>query len=201
MDRSTVPDPPPPPSAEAGSAAEIARLAAELVELRQRMDIYERLLQIRDAVHPTAPASDGPSHPLPPRFDITADQLLPTHDGFYQLEWGPEGAFRWTGPDADVHFEAWLDRSQPLFATLRIFHFGTPANARELILEVDGIVHALTRQNTEKVLLSDPIAPRPGSGPTRLTLKVPHIHSPAARGATDKRILGVAFQRLLVERA
>ena len=190
-------------STEIISVSEFYNLRAEVSELRARIEAYERILQVRDAAigGPSEPSSTPTSSPLPPRFDITADQLLPTHDGFYQLEWGPEGAFRWTGPDADVHFEAWLDRSQPLFATLRIFHFGTPANARELILEVDGIAHALTRQNTEKVLLSDPIAPRPGSGPTRLTLKVPHIHSPAARGATDKRILGVAFQRLLVERA
>ena len=187
--------------------ADIAALRAEVAELRARLDSYDRLLQIRDAalasgvVAKPAAAPEPAPPPLPSRFDITADQLLPTHDGFYQLEWGPEGAFRWTGPDADVHFEAWLDRSQPLVATLRLFHFGAPANAKDLALEVDGVAYPLTRQKNEKLLLSDPIAPRPGGGATRLTLKVPHTHSPAARGAADKRILGVAFQRLLVERA
>jgi hypothetical protein len=33
-----------------------------------------------------------------------------------------------------------------------------------------------------------------------LTLKVPHMHSPADRGLADKRILGIAFQHLSIER-
>ena len=181
----------------------IAALRAELAELRARMDAYERILQIRDTaglaapVRPEAPAS---SAPLPTHFDIAADQLLPTQDGFYQLEWGPEGAFRWTGPAPDVHFAAWIDRSQPLVATVHIFHFGIPANAKDLIIEVDGTAHAFQRQGDSKVLRSDPIAPRPGSGATRLTLRIPHVHSPSARGGTDKRTLGVALQRLRLDR-
>lgn len=192
-----------------GTSSDVAALRAELAELRARMDSYERMLQIRDAALAHAaqpiPAAEAPpavlADPLPPSFEIAADQLLPVHDGFYQLEWGPEGAFRWTGPGEDVHFEAWVDREEPLTVTLRLFHFGTPANAKELTLEVDGASYALTRRGNEKLLRSDPIAPRAGDGPTRITLKVPHLHSPSARGQADKRTLGVAFQRLRIERA
>lgn len=184
----------------------IAALRAELAELRARMDAYERILQIRDAAgpaarpQPEAPAASATFAPLPTHFDIAADQLLPAQDGFYQLEWGPEGAFRWTGPAPDVHFEAWIDRSQPLVATAHIFHFGIPANAKDLTIEVDGTAYAFQRQGDSKVLRSDPIAPRPGSGATRLTLRIPHVHSPSARGGTDKRTLGVALQRLRLDR-
>ena len=185
---------------------ELAALRAEVADLRARLDSYERILQLRDAALAASPAPAPPppaqaALPLPDHFDIAADQLLPAQEGFYQLEWGPEGAFRWTGPAPDVGFDAWLDRSRPLVAILRLFHFGTPANARELTIEVDGIAYALARDGKDKLLRSDPIAPRAGDGPTRLTLRVPHLHSPAARGAADKRVLGVAFQRLRVEPA
>ncbi|WP_137125360.1 hypothetical protein [Roseomonas sp. HF4] len=185
-------------------ASDLVALRAEVADLRARLESYERILQLRDAA--LAPAAPSPpaapeAPPLPDWFEIAADQLLPIQDGFYQLEWGPEGAFRWTGPGADVHFEAWLDRAAPLVATLRLFHFGVPRNARDLAIEVDGTAYPLTRLGEEKILRSDPIAPRAGDGPTRLTLRVAHVHSPAASGKADQRMLGVAFQRLRVDRA
>jgi hypothetical protein len=188
-------------------SAEFDALRSEIAELRARLASYEQILQLRDAAlvagavaQPPA-AAPAPARPdLPASYEISADQLLPAQDGFYQLEWGPEGAFRWTGPNAEVHFEAWLDRREPVVAVLRLFHFGTPANAKELALEVDGTVYPLARQANQKLLRSEPIAPRPGDGPTRITLKVAHLHSPAERGLADKRTLGVAFQRLRIER-
>lgn len=193
--------------APANLAQQVAALRAEVTELRARLEAQEAILQIRAAAGPAAAptppvAADVATRPpLATGFDITADQLLPAHDGFYRLEWGTEGAFRWTGPGSDVHFDAWIDRSVPVVVTLSFFHFGTPANAKEMTLEVDGATHALTRQGSEKVLRSDPVPPREGDGPTRITLRVPHLHSPAARGLADKRTLGVAFQRLQIERA
>lgn len=193
------------------ASADVESLRIEVADLRARLEGYERLLQLRDAamthaeraIAPpaTAPAATpAPRQPLPAKFEIAADQLLPAQDGFYHLEWGPEGAFRWTGPTAEIHFEAWVDRSEPLVASMRIFHFGTPANAKELALEVDGALYPLSREGNQKLMRSTPIAPRAGDGPTRLTLKVPHMHSPAERGLADKRILGIAFQLLRIER-
>ena len=191
------------------AASELAALRAEVAELRARLDSYERVLQLSDAALVAAERSSEPppfavaaplKAPLPSEFTIGADQLLPAQDGFYQLEWGPEGALRWTGPGQDVHFEAWIDRSAPLIATFRIFHFGTPANAKELTIEVDGTRYALQREGNAKVVRSEPIAPRSGDGPTRVTLNVPHMHSPSERGAADKRRLGIAFQRLRLAR-
>ena len=195
-------------------AGDLAALRAEVADLRARLEGFERILQIRDAalaaapapapsaaIAPPPPAGAPPPARLPAQFEIAADELLPVHDGFYRLEWGPEGAFRWTGPGAEVRFEAWIDRTQPLVATLQLFHFGLPNNAKDLVLEVDGTAHPLARQGNDKILRSEPIAARPGDGPSRLTLKVAHVHSPAARGGTDQRILGVAFQRLRLDRA
>ena len=194
-----------------GATGDIESLRTEVADLRARLETYERILQVRDAAlvavtpsaHPVTKVEleqKATKPDLPATFEIAADQLLPAHDGFYQLEWGPEGAFRWTGPTTDVHFEAWLDRSESLVAALRVFHFGTPANAKELALEVDGALYPLSRQANQKLLRSQPIAPRAGDGPTRLTLKVAHLHTPAERGLADKRTLGVAFQRLRIER-
>ncbi len=202
-----IPDNEHPEPPEGFAAPDLAALRAEVADLRARLDSHERILQLRDAALAAAPAqapapiAAAAPIDLPDHFDIAADQLLPAQDGFYQLEWGPEGAFRWTGPHQHVGFDAWLDRSRPLVATLRLFHFGTPANAQDLTLEVDGTAYALNREGKEKLFRSDPIEPRPGDGPTRLTLHVPHMHSPAARGASDTRMLGVAFQRLCIEPA
>jgi hypothetical protein len=192
---------------EADASSRLVALEQEIATLRARLDSYERILQLRDAALAEAPppaalpAPPAQKAPLPDSFDIAADQLLPAQDGFYQLEWGPEGAFRWTGPAPEIGFDAWIDRQKPLVATLQLFHFGTPANARALTLEVDGTTYPLARQGSDKLFLSDPIAPRAEDGPTRLTLHVPHLHSPAARGAADKRMLGVAFQRLRLDPA
>lgn len=194
-----------------GATASIEALRVEVADLRARLEGYERILQLRDAaMAQSAPAVAAPvaavaqrqvsRQPLPVKFEVTADQLLPAQDGFYHLEWGPEGAFRWTGPASDVQFEAWIDRSEPLVASMRIFHFGTPANAKELALEVDGSLYLLSREANQKLMRSAPIAPRAGDGPTRLTLKVPHMHTPAERGLADKRVLGIAFQLLRIER-
>lgn len=189
---------------------DIATLRAEVAALRARLECHEHILQIRDSAQaslmavarsqPLPEISRAAPSALPTHFDIAADQLLPAGDGFYQLEWGPEGALRWTGPGNDVHFEAWIDRSAPLIATFHFFHFGTPANAKDLTIEVDGARYALQREGTGKILRSEPIAPRAGDGPTRVTLNVPHTHSPSDRGAADKRRLGVAFQRLRLAR-
>ncbi|MEO3475449.1 hypothetical protein AAFN86_26595 [Roseomonas sp. CAU 1739] len=185
---------------------EVAALRAELAELRARFDAFERIIQLRDAMDRAAAAGaavvpPAPAAALPSDYEIAADQLLPAQDGFYQLEWGPEGAFRWTGPGEDVHFEAWLDRSAPLRATLTLFHFGTPANAKDMTILVDGIAVTLEREGAGKVLHAAPIPPRDGDGPTLFTLHVPHVHSPAAaRGAADRRRLGIAFQRLRIAR-
>lgn len=184
--------------------ADLDQLRAEVSELRARVDSFERILQLRDAITNTTvgtPTEAAEPVALPASYEITADQLLPAQDGFHQLEWGPDGALRWTGPGQDVHFEAWIDRSAPLVATVQLFHFGTPANAQELALIVDGTSHGLTRQGESKILVSPPIAPREDAGATLFTLHVPHMHSPSARGAADRRVLGVAFQRLTVVRA
>jgi len=192
-----------PVQASAADHSDLPALRAEIATLRARLDALERLLQLRDAALGPAPSfSPGAEAPaLPASFEIAADELLPVHDGFYQLEWGPEGAFRWTGPGTEVHFEAWIDRSRPLAATLRVFHFGLPQNAHDLVLEVDGLPYPLIRQGEEKILRAGPIAPRATSGPTLLTLRIAHLHSPADHGLADKRILGIAFQRLRLERA
>ncbi len=183
--------------------ADFDQLRAEVTELRARVDSFERILQLRDAIpNSTVPAAAAPEPvALPASYEVAADQLLPAQDGFHQLEWGPDGALRWTGPGQDVHFETWIDRSAPLVATVQLFHFGSPANAQDLAMVVDGTAYGFTRQGDTKVLVSAPIAPREGDGATLFTLHVPHMHSPSARGAADRRMLGVAFQRLTVVRA
>lgn len=180
--------------------SDLAPLRAELEVLRARLDTIERILQLRDAAFPPPQQEDTPAA-LPATYEIGADQLLPAQDGFHQLEWGPEGAFRWTGAEGELRFEAWLDRTVPLVATLRLFHLGSPANARDMTIEADGASLPLHRDGTSKVFHSDPIPPRPGAGPTILVVRVPHLHCPSDQGKSDRRTLGVAFQALRLDPA
>ncbi len=181
--------------------SQVTELRGELAKLAERVALYERILQIRDAAFPEAAASELGDAPLATRFEIEASQLLPVQDGFHALEWGPEGAFRWTGPEPRVRFVAWIERRGPLRASLKLFHFGMPANQHDLALIVDGLRHPLKRGEGEKVLVSPLIPPRPGDGPTEILIEVAHMHSPQQLGHPDKRTLGIAFQRLVVEPA
>ena len=199
-------------------AARIEDMRQEIAAIRDRVELFGRALQIRDAalarrpaaaapaVAPTLPA-EGTARPdpgtagLPRRFEAEAAEMLRSGDGFHALEWGRAGAFRWTGPGHDARFEAWLDRTGPLRATLSLLQIGDPANETALELLVDGVPHALRRDTASNAFRAGPIAPRERGGPTEIRLRVPFLHWPAQSGAMDRRTLGVCFQRLVIEPA
>jgi hypothetical protein len=214
-----------PGEAEEGEAAALARIAtriedmrAEIAAIRDRVELFGRALQIREAAEtlrasrPGIPAAPSPAAApvarpdpgtagLPARFEAEAAEMLRMADGFHALEWGRAGAFRWTGPGHDARFEAFLDRSAPLKATLSLLQIGDPANEEALQLLVDGTAHALKRDTRSNAYFAGPIAPRERGGPTEIRLRVPYLHWPARTGGLDKRTLGVCFQRLVIEPA
>ena len=191
-------------------AARIEDMRAEIAAIRDRVDLYGRALQIRDAamaLRAAPPAPDATARPdpgtagLPRRFEAMAAEMLRTADGFHTLEWGRAGAFRWTGPGHDARFEAWIDRRAPMTATVTLAQIGDPANEATLELVVDGASFPLGRQGSTNAFLAGPIPARTTGGATEIRLRVAHLHWPAMTGGLDKRTLGVAFVGLVIEPA
>lgn len=196
-------------------AARIEDMRAEIAAIRDRVELYGRALQIRDAAladagtlpapapgpAPAPPPAATPAPALPARVAIHANEALRTADGVHMLEYGRAGAFRWTGPGHDARFEAHLDRSRPLSARVTLLQLGDAANEGALELIVDGQAHALARQPGTQDFIAGPIPPRAGGGATEIRLRVPHLHWPALSGGLDRRSLGVAFQTLVIEPA
>jgi hypothetical protein len=133
---------------------------------------------------------------LPERFIFDAASYLPEAGQFHAPEAGPEGAFRWTGPGAEATLTILIDRRYPLRAWLELADFGHPANLDALALIVDGELYPLLRRGPGKNLIAGPILPRAEAGPTRLVIRVPHLHSAPQQGHRAPPLRGIAIKCL-----
>lgn len=174
-------------------------LQQEVIALRARLEAHEKLMQLRDAMDAPPPAGAAPL-PAPlelaAQWEMDATQSLSGGTNFHALEWGREGAFRWTGPGADAGFDIWIDRRYPLRARLEIADFGHEANKDALSLIVDGSLYPFLRRGPGKFLIAGPILPRAAEGPTRLIIRVPHLHMPPSPSHHAPPLRGIAFKRL-----
>jgi hypothetical protein len=132
----------------------------------------------------------------PERFIFDAATYLPEAGQFHAPEEGPEGSFRWTGPGAEAVLTISIDRRYPLRAWLELADFGHPANLDALSLIVDGELYPLLHRGPGKNLIAGPILPRNSNGPTRLVIRVPHLHSPPQQGHRAPPLRGIAIMRL-----
>ena len=133
---------------------------------------------------------------LPERFVFDAASDPPEAGQFHAAEEGPEGTFRWTGPGAEAALTILIDRRYPLRAWLELADFGHPANLDALALIVDGELYPLLRRGPGKNLIAGPILPRADEGPTRLVIRVPHLHSAPRQGHRAPPLRGIAIKRL-----
>ena len=194
------------PSDEGGTAldriaARIEGMRQEIAAIRDRVELFGRALQIRDAalalgaIAPgAAPGPAATARPdmetagLPRRFEAEAAEMLRSADGFHALEWGRAGAFRWTGPGHDARFEAWIDRTAKLKAVLTLAQIGDAANETALELLVDGVAYPLRRAPNENGFTTGPIAPRAS---TNSRTAGATGKSPASPVLADSRASGV----------
>ena len=133
---------------------------------------------------------------LPERFVFDAASDLAEAGQFHAPEEGSEGAFRWTGPGAEAAMTILVDRRYPLRAWLELADFGHPANLDALALIVDGELYPFLRRGPGKNLIAGPILPRVDEGPTRLVIRVPHLHSPPQQDHRAPPLRGIAINRL-----
>jgi hypothetical protein len=136
------------------------------------------------------------AEPLQEAFILDGAAPPPDAEHFHQPEQGPDGPFCWTGPGAEAALLVPIARRYPLRAWLELADFGHPANGDALSLIVDGDLYPLLRRGPGKNLIAGPILPRDGDGPTRLVIRVPHLHSPTLNGHKASPLRGIAIKRL-----
>jgi hypothetical protein len=134
--------------------------------------------------------------PLPEAFILDAAAPPPNAEHFHAPEQGPDGPFCWTGPGAEAALTIHIARRYPLRAWLELADFGHPANGDALSLVVDGDLYPLLRRGPGKNLIAGPILPRADEAPTKLLIRVPHLHSPPQNGRKAGPLRGIAIKRL-----
>lgn len=188
-------------------AARIDEMRGEIAIIRDRMESYGQIRQLRDAA-PAAPAppprveasSEHGQAPATasPAVQVEATDTLFAADGFQDLEFGRSGPFRWTGPRHDARFTVKVDRTARLRAVVTLHAIGDAANEQALELLVEGTAYPLLREAGTNRFHAGPIRARAGDAATKLALRVPYLTLPSASGGFDTRTLGVAFQRLVL---
>lgn len=136
------------------------------------------------------------AEPLQEAFILDAAAPPADAEHFHPPEEGPDGRFCWTGPGAEAALMVHISRRYPLRAWLELADFGHPANGHALSLIVDGDLYPLLRRGPGKNLIAGPILTRDGDGPTRLVIRVPHLHSPPTNGHRASPLRGIAIKRL-----
>ncbi len=186
---------------EAGQYAElsarIARLTGEVAMLRQRLDTVTTFERFRDAVltHRGSVPYQPPSSNL-----LDARDFMETVEGVYFLEYGPTGAYRWTGPGNFTRFSFFVDRRVPVQVELHLMFLGRLAASDILSVDIEGVVYPFFRAGPGDGFVAGPVPPRAGVAPTDVVLHVPVVFAPG-EGSGDTRRLGVAISSIALEPA
>jgi hypothetical protein len=155
----------------------LAELKFELNRLKEHQRILLAALRARDILVREVHHSQL----LMPADSIELDlrDVLDTADGFYDVEWDDDVAFRWTGPGRDTVIRAWLDRSLPMLFEIGLVSYGDQRNRGAVALSVDGVPVAI-KESGDKLLRSDPLPVVRGSLFTEVGIHVPWLTGPAA---------------------
>ncbi|HWL83077.1 MAG TPA: hypothetical protein VNR89_19170 [Roseomonas sp.] len=176
---------------------QIAMLSFEMAKLKQKQKVYAAALRRQGSGTP-----GGASHAasdLPQFAQIDMRDALDALDGFYALEYGNEGPYRWTGPGSTVRFRVWVDRSVPMQLDATMYSFGDERNRSEITLKVNGV--EVPVRCGDKVIRSEAFPVSDETGATEIMFNIPHIFRPADQGQEDTRMLGVAFAGLKISPA
>jgi hypothetical protein len=178
-------------------AGEIVRLQNANAALEARLAAMEQLNAMADRL-----LDDAATAALiySSQVNIDAESAFLDALGFHALEYdNARAGFRWSGPQRHFSFHVFVDRSQTLVFALSFDGFYAESNVESLRAFVDGEETPLTFARVgELVEASGALPTRSGAGGTALTFLVPRVASPADRGGSDKRQLGLSFRRLVV---
>ncbi|MDJ0390421.1 hypothetical protein QMO56_20100 [Roseomonas sp. E05] len=176
---------------------QIAMLNFELAKLKQKQKVYAAALRRQGSV--TRGGASPAASDLPQFAEVDMRDALDALDGFYALEYGNDGPYRWTGPGSTVRFRVWVDRSVPMQLDAVMYSFGDERNRSDITLKVDGV--EVPVRFGDKVIRSEAFPVNDETGATEIMFNIPHIFRPADRGQEDQRLLGVAFAGLKISPA
>jgi hypothetical protein len=178
---------------------------SDLVARVETLESEVRLLGERLAYALRAGRGPKPVIACPETLEIAADCQLEATDGFYGVEFAPDGrAYRWTGPSPTFGVDVVLDRRSQRRFVLRLAGASHP----------DGLAGLRAFADAEELELCQEPEPPPGliefgavlpatgdSGPLRLWVFVPKVMSPCELdpSSLDERRLGVAFVSMSVD--
>lgn len=169
---------------------EIAELRMQVRSLAHSVSALASYQEIADQLK--APEDGSARPPLPRVMRIDAAQHLQLLDGFYSLEYTPSGlAYRWTGPMRRFRFTAWIDRTVPVDARLRVIAPGHFANLLNTRLFVDDVEYKVDYRDADTVFEATGIATRTAYGVSIFEFEL--ASSIEDKDPNDERELGVPF--------
>lgn len=158
--------------AKAALIERLVELTFEMERLKQYQKTLLAALRARDIV-----VHDGQGAGAVTRaglIDLDARDALDAADGFHDIEWQKQTAFRWTGPGRDSLIRVWMDRTVPTCLEMTLISYGDERNRGALGLTVDGVPVGL-KEGGDLALRSEPFPCIPGSLVTEIGIHVPWL--------------------------
>jgi hypothetical protein len=126
---------------------------------------------------------------------ISADMLIDAADGFYPLEWTPNGLpYRWTGPKREFRFAFRVNRSLDASFQLTCIAVHGGVGPESVTARVDGrFVQTSVRHVPEGFQILGPIEKKPSSRSVEIVFEMPTM---SIASESDSRLIGLAFTAL-----
>lgn len=187
-------------------AAEIRHLSAEIDRIKARMQdvqVIQTKAKIVEALDYLRDTLDFPAIndlDVPDRVVRAASELWEPADGFYELEWTPEGLpYRWAGPERTFRFAFTIERATPLTVTLEVLNKYADFEITSMKCRVDGQPTRIqVKSQAGSISLLASIPPRRGYNDLEIEFEVPELKRAVA---PDQRMLSLALKAIRVEPA
>jgi hypothetical protein len=162
-----------------------SELAREIAALRDFQTGKQRLLIGKTNVKAELPRS----------VEIEATHLLPTHHGFYPIEYHAGTGFRWTGPLPAFSFDVFVNRRHGADLELRALGCVDSNRQRATIrLAADGEnVPVDIAADGKGLVISAKLPARDEDCSSRIVFSIETLQPP---GSADPRMLGLSFVKL-----
>jgi hypothetical protein len=170
----------------------LAALYFDIAKIKKKQQSYASAMRLQRSFEGD---SEGSSK-LSQHFEVDMRDAVDAIEGFYSLEYGENGPYRWTGVGPTATFRAWIDRSIPMHLDAAVRSFGDERNRADITLLVDGV--EVPVRCGDKTIRSEAFPISNSKAATEIVFRIPHTFRPQDQGESDMRTLGVCFEKLQV---
>jgi hypothetical protein len=184
-----------------GLSEAVAAISRRLAEVERSAETILALLDF------PLPRQGAAATPLMKRVVVTAMMFCNPADGFYRLEFSPEGrAFRWTGPRPEFRFTVYVDRRENCRAELVLIDNERLHDVAQLACYVDRIWTPCELRRADAgglAIVSFNLPPLDINRGTEILFSAPFVFVPRDLNpeSLDTRSLGVQFVELRIDRS